>query len=328
MRVILAGPRGFCAGVNMAIESLDVAIQTFGTPIYVFHEIVHNRHVVESFREKGALFVESLENVPAGAIVLFSAHGVSPAVRQRAAELGIKPIDATCPLVTKVHREARRFAHEGYTIVLIGHRGHDEVVGTMDEAPHAMHLVETVADVDRLELPSDTPVAYLTQTTLSVNDAEEIIERLRQRFSHLAGPPRHDICYATQNRQQAVRVLASEADVVLVVGSQNSSNSRRLQEIAADSGVAAYLIDGPQDIRKAWFHGAETVLVTAGASAPESIVQHCIDCLREQFQARVETRSLYDERTRFPLPQPLRPAARDGPWPRSTLGEARSTNDQ
>ncbi|MFW6169259.1 MAG: 4-hydroxy-3-methylbut-2-enyl diphosphate reductase [Planctomycetota bacterium] len=315
MRIILAGPRGFCAGVNMAIESLDLAIQTFGPPIYVFHEIVHNRHVVESFCEKGALFVESLETVPGGAIVLFSAHGVSPALRRQAARRGIKAIDATCPLVTKVHLEARRFARDGYAIVLIGHRGHDEVVGALGEAPEAMHLVETVADVDQLDLPVDARVAYLTQTTLSVHDAEEIIDRLRQRFAHLTARPRHDICYATQNRQQAVRVLAAEADVVLVVGSQNSSNSRRLQEIAAACGVAAYLIDGPEDIRGAWFHAAKTVLVTAGASAPESIVKRCIDYLREQFQARVETRSLHDERTRFPLPEPLRAAARDGARP-------------
>lgn len=311
MRVILAGPRGFCAGVNRAIETLDLAIRTFGAPIYVFHEIVHNRHVVDSFREQGTVFVESLEDVPQGSILLFSAHGVSPAVRARAGELGIEAVDATCPLVTKVHLKARRFARDGYTIVLIGHKGHDEVVGTMAEAPHAMHLVETVEDVDRLDLPDGSRVAYLTQTTLSVNDAGRIVERLRQRFSPLVGPRRDDICYATQNRQQAVRVLAGEADVVLVVGSQNSSNSRRLQEIAAECGSAAYLIEGAESIENDWFAPHDTVLVTAGASAPESVVQGCVDWLREHFSATVESRCLCGEETRFPLPRLPRDAGQD-----------------
>jgi 4-hydroxy-3-methylbut-2-enyl diphosphate reductase len=274
--------------------------------VYVYHEIVHNRHVVEAFRDKGAKFVNSIGDVPAGATLLFSAHGVSPTVREEARQRGIEAIDATCPLVIKVHIEARRFAQQGYTIVLIGHEGHDEVIGTMGEAPEAICLVETPEDVDRLELPDDVKIAYLTQTTLSVDDANRVIDRLRERFPQLAGPPRDDICYATQNRQQAVRALAREADVVLVVGSQNSSNSRRLEELASDCGVAAYLIDGPDDIQLQWLEGAETVLITAGASAPESIVQLCVELLRERFQATVEERSLYTEEVHFPLPKPLR----------------------
>jgi 4-hydroxy-3-methylbut-2-enyl diphosphate reductase len=290
----------------MAIESLDLALRAFGTPVYVFHEIVHNRHVVEDFRSKGAVFVNSLEEVPDGATLLFSAHGVSPQVRQEAQQRNLRAIDATCPLVLKVHFEARRFARDGYTIVLIGHQGHDEVVGTMGEAPAAIQLIETVEDVDRLQLPPDAKLAYLTQTTLSVDDANRIVDRLRERYPQLIGPPRGDICYATQNRQQAVRVLASEADVVLVVGSENSSNSRRLQELAIECGVRAYLIDGPECIEHAWFHDAKTVLVTAGASAPELVVQQCLDLLCERYGAQVEVRSLYDEEVHFPLPKPLR----------------------
>ncbi len=311
MRVILASPRGFCAGVNMAIESLDLALHAFGTPVYVFHEIVHNRHVVESFREKGVVFVESLEEVPSGATLLFSAHGVSPAVRKIVQQRGIQAIDATCPLVIKVHIEARRFSRDGFTIVLIGHEGHDEVIGTMGEAPAAIRLVETVEEVDQLALPDDVKIAYLTQTTLSLDDANRIIHRLRQRFPQLVGPPREDICYATQNRQEAVRALAGEADVVLVVGSQNSSNSRRLEELATECGVESHLIDGPEDIQYAWLNDAETVLVTAGASAPESVVQHCLDLLCTRFQAQVEVRALYDEQVHFPLPKPLRYMNRD-----------------
>jgi 4-hydroxy-3-methylbut-2-enyl diphosphate reductase len=311
MRVILASPRGFCAGVNMAIESLQLALQAYGSPVYVFHEIVHNRHVVESFREQGAVFVDSLEEVPEGATLLYSAHGVSPAVREHAARRRIEAIDATCPLVIKVHIEARRFSRDGYTIVLIGHEGHDEVIGTMGEAPEAICLVETPEDVDELDLPSDVKIAYLTQTTLSVDDASRIIDRLRQRFPQLVGPPRDDICYATQNRQQAVRVLANEADVVLVVGSQNSSNSRRLEELASDCGVEAHLVDGPEDISAAWLNGEETVLVTAGASAPELVVQQCVDLLCERYQASVEVRVLSDEEVHFPLPKPLRYLNRD-----------------
>ncbi|MCU0959130.1 MAG: 4-hydroxy-3-methylbut-2-enyl diphosphate reductase [Pirellulaceae bacterium] len=306
MRVILASPRGFCAGVNMAVDSLELAIDLFGTPIYVFHEIVHNKHVVDSFRAKGAVFVADLEEVPEGQTVLFSAHGVAPDVRRVARQRRLRAIDATCPLVTKVHREAVRFAREGYTIVLIGHAGHDEVIGTMGEAPAATRLVESPEDVERLDLPRDAKIAYLTQTTLSVDDASRIIERLRARYPQVVGPPRDDICYATQNRQEAVRVLARDADVVLVVGSQNSSNSRRLQELAAESGIEAYLIDQADDIRAEWLEGKQTVLVTAGASAPESIVDQCLAYLCDRYQATVERRSLQEEHVTFPLPRELR----------------------
>jgi 4-hydroxy-3-methylbut-2-enyl diphosphate reductase len=306
MKVILASPRGFCAGVNMAIESLDLAIRVFGTPLYVFHEIVHNKHVVESFRRKGAVFVDRIDEVPEGATLLFSAHGVSPDVRRSAEERNIRAIDATCPLVIKVHLEAKRFARQGYRIVLIGHEGHDEVIGTVGEAPHAICLVETEQDVDELDFPSDVKIAYLTQTTLSVDDANRVVARLRARFPQLVGPPRDDICYATQSRQEAVRVLAQDADIVLVLGSQNSSNSRRLQELARDCGVDAHLIDSVEDIRPDWLRGRETVLVSAGASAPESVVQECVAFFRERYEASVETRSLFQEDVHFPLPRDLR----------------------
>ena len=306
MQIILANPRGFCAGVNMAIESLDVTIQAFGLPIYVYHEIVHNQYVVETFRDKGAIFVDDLEDVPEGAHLLFSAHGVSPKIRQVARDRRLQAIDATCPLVTKVHLEAIRFAREGYVIVLIGHEGHDEVIGTMGEAPEVIRLVESIADVDQLEFPADAKLAYLTQTTLSVDDASHIIEHLRARFPDIVGPPKEDICYATQNRQQAVRELSHEADVVLVVGSQNSSNSQRLRELAVENGIPGYLIDGPDDIHREWFRGDETVLLTAGASAPESIVAECVKFLQEEFAADVQPRSVRDEQVHFPLPKELR----------------------
>ena len=306
MRVILASPRGFCAGVNMAIDSLDLAIEAFGTPIYVYHEIVHNRFVVDTFRKKGAIFVENLQDVPRESYLMFSAHGVSPEIRRIAKERALHTIDATCPLVTKVHLEALRFASSGYTIILIGHDGHDEVLGTMGEAPEAILLVETAEEVDRLEIAPTTKLAYLTQTTLSVDDANRVIGRLRQRYPHIEGPPKQDICYATQNRQEAVRLLADQTDLVLVVGSQNSSNSQRLRELASENGIAAHRIDGPDEIDDSWFTGVETVLVTAGASAPESVVQACIEYLQRRFEAQVETRSIRNEDVRFPLPRELR----------------------
>jgi 4-hydroxy-3-methylbut-2-enyl diphosphate reductase len=306
MKILLAAPRGFCAGVNMAIESLDLTIRAFGTPVYVYHEIVHNKYVVDTFREKGAVFVESLNEVPIGSTLLFSAHGVSPEIRRLARERKLAAIDATCPLVTKVHLEAIRYAREGYTILLIGHEGHDEVVGTMGEAPQAMVLVESAEEADKLEFPPGTKLAYLTQTTLSVDDANRIISRLRARFPQIANPPKDDICYATQNRQEAVHLLAPEADLVLVLGSQNSSNSQRLKELARENGVAARLIDGAQDIDVTWFEGVETVLITAGASAPESVVQECISYLKDRFGATVESRSIREEDVHFPLPRELR----------------------
>lgn len=306
MKILLASPRGFCAGVNMAIESLELALRAFGAPVYVYHEIVHNKYVVESFRARGAVFVDSLEEVPECATLLFSAHGVSPEIRQLARARRLRAIDATCPLVTKVHLEAIRFARDGYTIALIGHEGHDEVVGTLGEAPQAMVLVETPDDVDRLPLADDVRIAYLTQTTLSVDDANRIIDRLRQRFPQLVGPPKEDICYATQNRQEAVGLLSREADIVIVVGSQNSSNSQRLRELASERGVRAYLVDGASDIQAEWFRGDETVVVTAGASAPERLVEQCLDFLRDRFGATVEARSIREEEVHFPLPRELR----------------------
>jgi 4-hydroxy-3-methylbut-2-enyl diphosphate reductase len=306
MKILLAAPRGFCAGVNMAIESLDLAIRAFGTPIYVYHEIVHNKYVVETFQAKGAVFVDSLDEVPPGSTLLFSAHGVSPEIRRVARERKLRAIDATCPLVTKVHLEAIRFAKEGYTILLIGHEGHDEVIGTMGEAPQAIVLVESVEHADRLTFAPGTKLAYLTQTTLSVDDANRIIDRLKARFPQIVGPPKEDICYATQNRQEAVRLLAAEADLVLVVGSQNSSNSQRLKEISVEMGVPAYLIDGPADIDDAWLAGVETIVLTAGASAPESIVEECIARLRQTHQATVEARIIRQEDVHFPLPRELR----------------------
>ncbi len=306
MKIILAGPRGFCAGVNMAIDSLDLAIKAFGTPIYVYHEIVHNRFVVDRFRELGATFVDDLDEVPEGATLLFSAHGVSPEVRAHAKRRNLTAIDATCPLVTKVHLEAIRFAKQHYTIVLIGHEGHDEVIGTMGEAPEAIVLVETPEDVDKLQVADTAKLAYLTQTTLSVDDANRVIGRLKERFPHIQGPPKEDICYATQNRQEAVAKLGAAADMILVVGSQNSSNSRRLAEIGKQAGKPAYLIDGTGDIDAAWFEGIETVLLTAGASAPETVVQEVVDYLRVQFAAEVESRSIRDEDVHFPLPRELR----------------------
>jgi 4-hydroxy-3-methylbut-2-enyl diphosphate reductase len=306
MKVILASPRGFCAGVNMAIESLDLAIQAFGTPIYVYHEIVHNKYVVETFREKGAIFVEDLAEVPPNSHLLFSAHGVSPEIRQTARERNLLAIDATCPLVIKVHLEAIRFAQQGYTIILIGHEGHDEVVGTMGEAPEAIVLVEDEEDVARIDVADESKIAYLTQTTLSVDDANRIIDCLKRRFPRIVGPPKEDICYATQNRQEAVRLLSSECDILLVVGSQNSSNSQRLRELGKENGIRAFLIDGPDDVNLDWFDGGETIVLTAGASAPETLVESCIDLLVEKFAATVETRTIRDEEVHFPLPRPLR----------------------
>jgi len=305
MKIILASPRGFCAGVNMAIDTLELALKLFGPPVYVYHEIVHNKYVVDRFRDLGAVFVDRLDEVPQGAHLLYSAHGVSPEIRRVSAQRGLKAIDATCPLVTKVHLEAIRYAKEGYTIVLIGHEGHDEVIGTMGEAPEAIVLVESTDDVDQLEI-STQRLAYLTQTTLSVDDANRIIQRLRERFPQIVGPPKEDICYATQNRQEAVRMLSREADVALVLGSQNSSNSQRLAELARETGLRAYLVDGAADIRLDWFGPDDTVLITAGASAPEQVVEDCLAFLKQRFDATVEMRSIREEEVYFPLPKEIR----------------------
>ena len=306
MKIILANPRGFCAGVNMAIESLEKALELFGTPLYVYHEIVHNRPVVERFRAQGVVFVESIDEIPHGATVLYSAHGVAPLIRKASTERNLRAIDATCPLVTKVHMEAIRYAKDGYTILLIGHEGHDEVVGTMGEAPANIVLVQDAADAETLELPAEAKIAFLTQTTLSVDETREIIDVLKRRFPQIVGPSKADICYATQNRQEAVRELVGESNVVLVLGSQNSSNSMRLAEIARANGKAAYLIDTVAEMREEWFSPSDTVLVTAGASAPEENVQACIDELRERFGAVVENRVIREEHVSFPLPRELR----------------------
>ncbi len=306
MQIILAAPRGFCAGVNMAIDSLDLALKAFGPPIYVYHEIVHNQYVVRTFRDKGAVFVDSLQEVPPGSTLLFSAHGVSPQIRELARQRRLNAIDATCPLVTKVHLEAIRFAKAGYKIILIGHQGHDEVLGTLGEAPEAIVLVEDEAGVQQLDFPPGTPLAYLTQTTLSVDDAARIITALRKRFPDIASPAKEDICYATQNRQEAVRELTDLADAVIVLGSQNSSNSQRLRELAAEKGRPAFLVDGPQDLSTQAFDRSMTVLVTAGASAPESVVRETVDWLVEHFDAEVSTQTIREEKVFFPLPKPLR----------------------
>jgi 4-hydroxy-3-methylbut-2-enyl diphosphate reductase len=309
MKIILANPRGFCAGVNMAIESLERALTLFGSPIYVYHEIVHNRPIVERFRARGVVFVDDISEVPSGGTVLYSAHGVSPVIRRHSAERGLRAIDATCPLVTKVHTEAVKFARDGYTIVLIGHEGHDEVIGTMGEAPANMVLVEDVKDVEALPFPPDTKIAYLTQTTLSVDEAKVVIDALRKRYPHVIGPSKDDICYATQNRQEAVRDLVPEADVVLVLGSQNSSNSQRLAELARSAGKPAHLIDRAAELRDDWFKPTDTVLITAGASAPEDHVLDCVEYLRRRFGAEVESRIVREEHVSFPLPRELRVVA-------------------
>ena len=309
MKILLASPRGFCAGVNMAIETLETAIRLHGTPIYVFHEIVHNKHVVDRFTREGAVFVDTVEEVPEGAVLLFSAHGVAPEVRRVAAARRLRAIDATCPLVTKVHLEAIKYAKQGYRIMLIGHEGHDEVIGTIGQAPEAFTLVESPEDVATLPFGPDDKLAYLTQTTLSVDDASRIIRLLKARFPQIVGPPKDDICYATQNRQEAVRLLSDDATMVIVLGSQNSSNSQRLAELARERGITAHLIDGASEIDPTWFRGDETVVITAGASAPESVVQDCLSWLRQRFNADVEERTIRDEDVYFPLPKELRAAA-------------------
>src|SRR4051794_27039657 len=272
-RVLLAAPRGYCAGVDRAVQTVERALELYGAPVYVRKEIVHNKHVVEQLRARGAIFVDELEDaIPEGAITVFSAHGVSPAVHADAQQRGLHTIDATCPLVTKVHREALKFASEGYTIVLIGHAGHEEVEGTMGEAPDHIVLVETEADVDALEVEDERKLAYISQTTLSVDETRTIIARLRERFPHITGPRTDDICYATTNRQAAVKQMAAECDLVLVIGSTNSSNSNRLVDVARDHGAAAYLIDSAAQVQEEWLEGARVVGISSGASAPEELV--------------------------------------------------------
>jgi 4-hydroxy-3-methylbut-2-en-1-yl diphosphate reductase len=319
MKVILANPRGFCAGVEMAIQTVEQAVKIVGTPLYVYHEIVHNRHVVDHFVQEGVIFVDSINDVPENATVVFSAHGVSPQIRNDAKQRGCTMIDATCPLVTKVHMEALRYARQGYNILLIGHAGHDEVVGTVGEAPGAITIVESPQDVAALPFGPDDMIAYLTQTTLSVDDADRIIGAIRKHYPQVKEPPTEDICYATTNRQRAVRELSPKAGLVLVVGSQNSSNSVRLTEIAehaappdvppeapGSKGPPAKLIDDASELDPAWFVGIDSVLVTAGASAPEHLVQQIVQKLVDDHHGTVEHATIVEEDMSFNLPMSLR----------------------
>jgi 4-hydroxy-3-methylbut-2-enyl diphosphate reductase len=304
-RVLLLKPRGFCAGVVRAIDIVKIALDTFGAPIYVRREIVHNRFVVNELAEKGAIFVNEIEEVPAGQRVIYSAHGVSPAVREASKARGLKVIDATCPLVTKVHVEAVKFAKQGYSLVLVGHRDHDEIEGTLGEAPEATQVVSNVAEVEALVVPDPDRVAYLTQTTLSLDEARDIIHALKVKFPNIVGPHTQDICYATENRQVAVRNVAPGADLVLVVGSTNSSNSNRLVEVSNNLGTKAYLIDNSAAIDPTWLEGADSVAVTAGASAPEVLVEDVINYLQQNGYSSVEEVEVMPENVRFGLPHEI-----------------------
>jgi 4-hydroxy-3-methylbut-2-en-1-yl diphosphate reductase len=304
-KIILLRPRGFCAGVVRAIDVVKIALNMYGAPIYVRKEIVHNRHVVEELRALGAIFVEELDEVPAGARVIFSAHGVSPEVRTQARQRNLKVIDATCPLVTKVHLEAVKFARNGYTIVLIGHKDHDEVIGTLGEAPESTALVSTVEDVDRLEVADPERVSFITQTTLSLDETKDIVARLKEKFPKIQGPAAQDICYATENRQVAVKAVVPLCELLLVVGSQNSSNSRRLVEVCEKMGVPAYLVDDLTEVRQEWLDSIQTVAVTAGASAPENLVQQLIEFLQQRGFAQLEEMEVKEEDVRFNLPAEL-----------------------
>jgi len=308
--IVLASPRGFCAGVERAIDIVELALEVCGPPVYVRKEIVHNGYVVEKLRAKGAIFVDELDEVPDRATAVFSAHGVAPSVREDAARRGLRVIDATCPLVTKVHLEAIRYAREDYSIVLIGHEDHDEVIGTLGEAPERIFVIANVAGVDRLEVPNPDKVAYLTQTTLSVDDTRDVIEALRRKFPKIVGPSRDDICYATQNRQAAVKTVAGDVDVLLVIGAKNSSNSIRLVEVSRSAGTRAYLINDVRDIEPAWLAGARRVGVTAGASAPEVLVREAVEALR-RMGANVREVHVVDESVRFALPPELEQMARE-----------------
>ena len=305
LRVLLAQPRGFCAGVERAIEIVEQALKRFGAPVYVRHEIVHNRHVVEDLRKKGAIFVKEVDEIPAGSVTIFSAHGVSEAVEQAGHDRGLNVIDAACPLVTKVHNEGQRYARKGFEIVLIGHAGHPEVEGTMGRIDAKVHLVSDVEDVRALAPASPEKLAFVTQTTLSVDDTRDVIEALRTRFPEIVGPDTKDICYATQNRQTAVRELAGQVEMMLVVGAKNSSNSNRLREIGEDMGIASYLIDGPEQVDPAWFERITSVGITAGASAPEALVQQLIDWLKQRFDVSLDILDGIRENIQFRLPAAL-----------------------
>ena len=309
--IVLAGPRGFCAGVERAIDIVELALAVCPPPVYVRKEIVHNRHVVDELRQKGAIFVDELDEVPDDATVIFSAHGISPEVREEARCRGLRVIDATCPLVTKVHLEAIRYAREGYTIILVGHEDHDEVIGTMGEAPSQMLLIERPDQVVDLQVPDPNKVAYLTQTTLSVDDTRECIEALRQRFPKIVGPAKDDICYATQNRQAAVKTLAGDVDVVLVIGAANSSNANRLVEVSQGNGTRAYLINDVRDIKPEWLAGVRRIGITAGASTPEVLVTEAMEALRKSAAVSVREVRVVEEDVRFGLPGELEQIARE-----------------
>jgi 4-hydroxy-3-methylbut-2-enyl diphosphate reductase len=306
-KLLLAAPRGYCAGVDRAVQTVERALELHGAPVYVRKEIVHNKHVVEQLCARGAVFVEELDDsIPEGAVTVFSAHGVSPAVHADAAARGLQTIDATCPLVTKVHREALKFASDGYTIVLIGHSGHEEVEGTMGEAPEHIVLVETEEDVERLEVPDAERIAYVSQTTLSVDETRAIIDRLRERFPAITGPRTDDICYATTNRQAAVKQMAPQCDLVLVIGSRNSSNSNRLVEVSRELGTDAHLIDNEAQVQESWLAGRRVVGITSGASAPEELVQRLVGFFRERGTQVVEEFQVVQEDVRFMLPKTIR----------------------
>ena len=305
MQILLANPRGFCAGVERAIAIVERALEKFGAPIYVRHEVVHNKFVCDDLRAKGAVFIEELAEVPAGSTVIFSAHGVSKAVRDEADQRGLKVFDATCPLVTKVHVEVGKMRNQAREVVMIGHKGHPEVEGTMGQSPDGMYLVETAEDVEKLKVASPDQLSFVTQTTLSVDDATAVIDALRRNFPKVQGPKKVDICYATQNRQDAVKALAEKCDMVVVVGSPNSSNSRRLKEVALARGIDGYLVDGPEEIEPEWLSGKRLIGVTAGASAPEILVQRVVDRIRSITGAEIGQLAGVDEAVVFPLPKGL-----------------------
>jgi 4-hydroxy-3-methylbut-2-enyl diphosphate reductase len=305
-RVLLAAPRGYCAGVDRAVQAVEQALDLYGPPIYVRKEIVHNKHVVEELSKRGAIFVDEETEVPEGEMVVFSAHGVAPSVHENAAHRELRTIDATCPLVTKVHVEARKFAADGYTIILIGHEGHEEVEGTTGEAPESIILVQTAEEVDQLEVRDSERVAFITQTTLSVDETAAIIERLRQKFPRIVAPKSDDICYATTNRQIAVKQLARECELVLVIGSTNSSNSNRLVEVAREHGARSHLIDNHLQVEEDWLEGVETVGITSGASAPEELVERLVELFRQRGAADVSELRTVDEDVRFMLPKEIR----------------------
>ena len=319
-KLLLAAPRGYCAGVDRAVQTVERALELYGAPVYVRKEIVHNKHVVEQLRARGAIFVEEHTEVPEGAVCVFSAHGVAPSVRAGAVERSLLTIDATCPLVTKVHREAVHFAEDGYTIVLVGHEGHEEVEGTMGEAPERIVLVQNEQDVDELEVADPERIAYVTQTTLAVDETTAILARLRERFPSIAGPRTDDICYATTNRQAAVKQMAASCDLMLVIGSRNSSNSVRLVEVARDCGTDAHLIDNAGEVQERWLDGARVVGISSGASAPEHLVGDLVDFFRARGVRDISELDVIREDVRFMLPKQIREAVGGAPRPQGVVG--------